>query len=103
MFFKDIILKNLHIVNGRLARILRVQGFKGSLYREKIGGVADIFKKNLVIKRTQSENMIRASIVFTTVLPNMEAREHRELKRRIRAAHLCASCLWVFHPDHCVS
>ncbi len=45
---------------------LRVQGSRRSLFREKIGEIADIFKKNLVIKRTQSENMIRASVVFTT-------------------------------------
>jgi hypothetical protein len=46
---------------------LRVQGSRRSLFGEKIGEIADIFKKNLVIiKRRQSENMSRASVVFTT-------------------------------------
>jgi hypothetical protein len=56
---------------------LRVQGSRGSLFREKIGEIADIFTKNRVIKRTQSENMILEHL-------SSLAREHSELERRIR-------------------
>jgi hypothetical protein len=59
------------------------RGLVGSLFREKIGEIADIFKKNLVIKRTQSENMIRASVVF--------GKGPQRIEEEDKAGHLCNS------------